>query len=100
MYAIRSYYGKLFAYEHFGVEPDVMTLGKCIGGGFPLSALLVKENLNIFEAGDQGRITSYNVCYTKLLRPTYCRAGLRAFCTTRARARACTRSPTYCGTRL
>ena len=42
--------GKLFAYQHYGVEPDVMTLAKGIGGGFPL----VKERFNIFEAGDQG----------------------------------------------
>ena len=45
---------KLFAYQHYGVEPDVMTLAKGIGGGFPLAALLVKERFNIFEAGDQG----------------------------------------------
>lgn len=46
--------GKLFAYEHYGVEPDVMTLAKGIGGGFPLAALLTKEQFNIFEIGDQG----------------------------------------------
>jgi acetylornithine and succinylornithine aminotransferases len=46
--------GTLFAYEHYGIEPDVMTLAKGIGGGFPLSALLTKEKFNIFEAGDQG----------------------------------------------
>ncbi|HBE78779.1 MAG TPA: acetylornithine transaminase [Firmicutes bacterium] len=46
--------GTLFAYEHYGIEPDVMTLAKGIGGGFPLAALLTKEKFNIFEAGDQG----------------------------------------------
>lgn len=46
--------GTLFAYEHYGIEPDVMTLAKGIGGGFPLSALLTKEKFNIFEAGEQG----------------------------------------------
>lgn len=46
--------GKWFCYEHYGVEPDIMTLGKGIGGGFPLSAMLAKEFLNIFDPGDQG----------------------------------------------
>jgi acetylornithine/N-succinyldiaminopimelate aminotransferase len=46
--------GKLFCYEHYGIEPDIMTLAKGIGGGFPLSAFLAKEKLNIFDPGDQG----------------------------------------------
>ena len=46
--------GKMFAYEHYEIEPDVMTLAKGIGGGFPLSAMLAKEKFNVFEAGDQG----------------------------------------------
>ncbi len=46
--------GTMFAYEQYGVEPDIMTLGKGIGGGFPLSAMLAKENLDIFDPGDQG----------------------------------------------
>ncbi|BFT73488.1 aspartate aminotransferase family protein [Paenibacillus sp. P36] len=46
--------GTMFAYEHYGVMPDVLTLAKGIGGGFPLSAMLTKEAYNLFEAGDQG----------------------------------------------
>ena len=46
--------GTLFAYELSGVEPDIMTLGKGIGGGVPLSALLCKADVASFEAGDQG----------------------------------------------
>ena len=46
--------GTAFAYELFGIEPDVMTLAKGIGGGVPLSALLCKERFNCFEPGDQG----------------------------------------------
>ncbi|WP_036708791.1 aspartate aminotransferase family protein [Paenibacillus pinihumi] len=46
--------GRMFAYEHYGVEPDIMTLGKGIGGGFPLSAMLTKKQFDLFEPGDQG----------------------------------------------
>jgi acetylornithine/N-succinyldiaminopimelate aminotransferase len=46
--------GTAFAYEHFGVEPDVMTLAKGLGGGVPLAALLCKERFNCFRPGDQG----------------------------------------------
>jgi acetylornithine/N-succinyldiaminopimelate aminotransferase len=46
--------GKLFGYEHAGIEPDIMTLGKGIGGGVPLAALLAKERVCCFEHGDQG----------------------------------------------
>ncbi|HEY6898419.1 MAG TPA: acetylornithine transaminase [Rhodocyclaceae bacterium] len=46
--------GKLFAYQHAAIEPDIMTLGKGIGGGVPLSALLAREAVCCFEAGDQG----------------------------------------------
>lgn len=46
--------GKLFAHEHAGIEPDIMTLGKGIGGGVPLAALLAREAVCCFEAGDQG----------------------------------------------
>ncbi|QAY68438.1 acetylornithine/succinylornithine family transaminase [Paenibacillus protaetiae] len=46
--------GSMFAYERYGIEPDIMTLGKGIGGGFPLSAMLAKQELDLFDAGDQG----------------------------------------------
>jgi acetylornithine/N-succinyldiaminopimelate aminotransferase len=46
--------GKLFHYEHAGVAPDIMTLGKGIGGGTPLAALLATEEASCFEHGDQG----------------------------------------------
>lgn len=46
--------GTLFGYQQFGVEPDIMTLGKGIGGGVPLAALLAKQDACVFEHGDQG----------------------------------------------
>ncbi|HLO64360.1 MAG TPA: acetylornithine transaminase [Azonexus sp.] len=46
--------GKLFAHEHAGIAPDIMTLGKGIGGGVPLAALLAKEAICCFVPGDQG----------------------------------------------
>ncbi len=46
--------GPLFAHQADGIEPDVMTLGKGIGGGVPLAALLAKEAVCCFEPGDQG----------------------------------------------
>lgn len=46
--------GTLFAYELADIEPDIMTLGKGIGGGIPLSAVLSKKEIAVFDAGDQG----------------------------------------------
>ncbi|MFZ4691753.1 MAG: acetylornithine transaminase [Burkholderiaceae bacterium] len=46
--------GKLFAYQLSDIEPDIMTLGKGIGGGVPLAALLCTEAVAVFEPGDQG----------------------------------------------
>ncbi len=37
--------GKLFAYEHYDVEPDIFTLAKGIGSGFPVGAMLAKEHV-------------------------------------------------------
>jgi acetylornithine/N-succinyldiaminopimelate aminotransferase len=60
--------GKLFHYEHAGIEPDIMTLGKGIGGGVPLGALLATESASCFEHGDQGGTFNGN--------PLMCAAGL------------------------
>ena len=46
--------GRMFHFEHAGIRPDVMTLGKGIGAGVPLAALLAREDVCVFEAGDQG----------------------------------------------
>ncbi len=46
--------GTLFAYQNFGIEPDIMTLGKGIGGGVPLAALLATDAVACFVPGDQG----------------------------------------------
>ena len=46
--------GTLFAYQQSGIEPDIMTLGKGIGGGVPLAALLATESVACFEPGEQG----------------------------------------------
>jgi acetylornithine/N-succinyldiaminopimelate aminotransferase len=46
--------GKLFGYEQYGIEPDIMTLGKGLGGGVPLAALAAREAVCCFEPGDQG----------------------------------------------
>ena len=60
--------GKLFHYEHAGIEPDIMTLGKGIGGGVPLAALLATEHASCFAHGDQGGTFNGN--------PLMCAAGL------------------------
>jgi acetylornithine/N-succinyldiaminopimelate aminotransferase len=60
--------GRLFAHQHTGIEPDIMTLGKGIGGGVPLSALLAREAVCCFEAGDQGGTYNGN--------PLMCAVGL------------------------
>jgi acetylornithine/N-succinyldiaminopimelate aminotransferase len=60
--------GTLFHYEHADIEPDIMTLGKGIGGGVPLAALLATEAVSCFEHGDQGGTFNGN--------PLMCAAGL------------------------
>jgi len=46
--------GALFAAEHYGVQPDIMTLGKGLGGGVPISAVLARSHACVFTHGDQG----------------------------------------------
>jgi len=46
--------GRMFAGEYAQVRPDILTLGKGIGGGVPLAALLASEQASCFEHGDQG----------------------------------------------
>ncbi len=46
--------GLSFAYEHEQVLPDIATLGKGLGGGVPLSAMMAREHVCVFEYGDQG----------------------------------------------
>ncbi|MBI5255677.1 MAG: aminotransferase class III-fold pyridoxal phosphate-dependent enzyme [Burkholderiales bacterium] len=46
--------GSLFAHTQFGLKPDIMTLGKGLGGGVPIGALLATEAASCFEPGDQG----------------------------------------------
>lgn len=60
--------GSLFHYEQTGIEPDIMTLGKGIGGGVPLGALLARESVCCFEHGEQGGTYNGN--------PLMCAVGL------------------------
>jgi acetylornithine/N-succinyldiaminopimelate aminotransferase len=46
--------GTLFAYEQYGIEPDVLTLAKGLGGGFPIGVMLAKEKASAFGPGDHG----------------------------------------------
>jgi len=47
--------GKMFAYQHYGVEPDVLTIAKSLGGGVPIGALIAKDEIaSSFKPGDHG----------------------------------------------
>lgn len=63
--------GTLFGYQSFGVEPDVMTLAKGLGGGVPISAIMAKERAAVFTPGDHGTTFGGN--------PLVCTAALASF---------------------
>jgi len=58
--------GTLYAYQHYGVEPDIMTLAKGLGGGVPVGAFLAKEQACVFKIGEHGTTFGGNplVCAT------------------------------------
>ncbi len=61
--------GKLFAYEHYGVEPDIITMAKGLGGGVPIGATLAKNSVaDVFTYGTHGSTFGGNplVCYVSL----------------------------------
>ncbi|HMF47460.1 MAG TPA: acetylornithine transaminase [Candidatus Saccharimonadales bacterium] len=61
--------GKLFGYEHFGIQPDIMTLAKALGGGLPLGAMLAREEIaSSFGPGSHASTFGGN--------PVSCSAGL------------------------
>jgi acetylornithine/N-succinyldiaminopimelate aminotransferase len=59
--------GTLFGYEQFGIEPDIISLAKGLGGGIPIGALLTKEKSAVFALGDHGSTFGGN--------PLACAAG-------------------------
>ncbi len=61
--------GKFMAYQHYGVEPDVITLAKALGGGFPIGAMVAgEEAASAFAPGDHASTFGGN--------PLACAAGL------------------------
>lgn len=66
--------GKLFAFEHYGVEPDVLLLGKALGGGLPLGAFIASRELMNELTHDPvlGHITTFGG------NPVCCAAALAA----------------------
>lgn len=60
--------GRLWGYEHLGIEPDAMTMAKGLGGGFPIGALAVKHHCDVLQPGDHASTFGGN--------PLACRAAL------------------------
>ncbi len=46
--------GKLFAHQHYGIEPDAMAVAKALGGGFPIGAFLAKDHCAVLGPGEHG----------------------------------------------
>ena len=67
--------GTLFAYEQFGIVPDILLLGKALGGGMPLGAFIAStDRMNVLAADPVlGHITTFGG------HPVCCAAGLAAF---------------------
>jgi acetylornithine/N-succinyldiaminopimelate aminotransferase len=59
--------GTLFAYEQYGVEPDIMTLAKGLASGVPIGAILAKDKMAVFAPGEHGSTLGGN--------PLACAAG-------------------------
>ncbi|MEN2983544.1 MAG: acetylornithine transaminase [Dictyoglomaceae bacterium] len=61
--------GKFLAYQHFDIEPDIITLAKALGGGFPIGAMVAnKKCSNTFSPGDHASTFGGN--------PLACSAGI------------------------
>ncbi len=61
--------GKLFAFQHYNISPDIVVTAKAIGGGLPLGAFIVKDELkDIFDYGKHGTTFGGN--------PVACSAGI------------------------
>ncbi|APV43952.1 acetylornithine/N-succinyldiaminopimelate aminotransferase [Dehalogenimonas formicexedens] len=46
--------GELFAHQSFGIEPDIMSLAKGLGGGLPIGAIMAKDKFSVFTYGEHG----------------------------------------------
>src|SRR5262249_28447791 len=46
--------GRFFAFEHEGARPDILSLGKGLGAGIPVAAMLCTKEVSCFEPGEQG----------------------------------------------
>jgi acetylornithine/succinyldiaminopimelate/putrescine aminotransferase len=63
--------GKLFAFEHFGVVPDILVLGKAMGGGLPIGAFIAHHSImQVFTNHPLGHLTTFGgnaVCVASAL---------------------------------